>query len=78
MAEQHEWDIDFQPASRIRRSASPGYAPRRQGWADPRVTQAVDVFWKAVWGSLGAVAAIGLSVVGLGALWLFSAAVSGF
>ena len=78
MSGRHEWDIDFEPASRVRRGSPPVYAPPRRGWADPRVTHAVDIFWRAVWGSLGAVLAIVLSVVGLGALWLFSAAVSGF
>lgn len=78
MVERHEWDIDFEPAPRGRRGASPIYVPRHRGWADPRVTHAVDIFWRAVWGSLGAVVAVVLSVVGLGALWLLSAALSGF
>jgi len=78
MAERHEWDIDFEPASRFRRNAPPVYTARRQGWADPRVTRGVDIVWKAVWGSLGAVAAVFLTVVGLGSLWLLSAALSGF
>lgn len=78
MAERHEWDIDFEPAPRIRRGSPPIYVPRRRGWADPRITRTVDIFWKAVWRSLGAVAAVGLSVIGIGALWLLSAALSGF
>ncbi len=72
-------DFDYEPAERQARNASPLWGPRRRNrWASPSVTKAVDIFWQAVWRSVGAVVAVALSVVGLGAMWLFSAAVSRF
>ena len=78
MPQVHEWDFDPPP----RRARNVRYedltAPAPSGWADPRVTKAIDRFWKAVWGTLGAILAATLTIVGLGAAWLFSAALTGF
>ena len=79
MAHEWDWQPASPPRSRSRRASYEDLAtPAPNGWADPRVTKAVNRFWKVVWGTLGALLAVVLTVAGLGAVWLFSAAVTGF
>ena len=79
MAHEWDWQPASPPRSRNRRTSYEDLAaPASNGWADPRVTMAVNRFWKVVWGTLGALLAVVLTVAGLGAVWLFSAAVTGF